>query len=71
LLYRDGLPIALLAAGEVQYLETLDPAGEWEARKALLRARPAPAAIPDGDRDVRAHALLARPARARSRSGAM
>ena len=38
LLYRDGLPIALLAAGEVQFLETLDPATEWEARKALLRS---------------------------------
>ncbi len=36
-LYRDGLPIALLAAGGVEMLETLDPATEWEARKALLR----------------------------------
>ena len=43
LLYRDGLPVALLAAGEVQFIETLDPAGQWEARKALLRAvQPAP-----------------------------
>ena len=38
LLYRDGLPVALLASGEVQFLQTLDAAGEWEARKALLRA---------------------------------
>ena len=37
LLYRDGLPVALLAGGEVQFLETLDPAIQWEARKALLR----------------------------------
>jgi ATP-dependent Lhr-like helicase len=37
LLYRDGLPIALFAGGEVQFLETLDPATQWEARKALLR----------------------------------
>ncbi len=37
LLYRDGLPVALLAGGEVQFLETLDPATQWEARKALLR----------------------------------
>ncbi|MGD9536419.1 MAG: DEAD/DEAH box helicase [Alphaproteobacteria bacterium] len=37
LLYRDGLPLAVLAGGEVQYLETLDPASQWEARKALLR----------------------------------
>jgi len=43
LLYRDGLPIALLAAGDVQFLETLDAASEWEAHKALLRcAEPAP-----------------------------
>jgi ATP-dependent Lhr-like helicase len=43
LLYRDGLPVALLAAGEVQFVESLDAAGEWEARKALLRAAgPAP-----------------------------
>ena len=37
MLYRDGLPVALLAGGEVQFLETLDPATEWQARKALLR----------------------------------
>ena len=37
LLYRDGLPVGLLAGGEVQFLETLDPASQWEARKALLR----------------------------------
>jgi ATP-dependent Lhr-like helicase len=37
LLYRDGLPIALLAGGEVQFLEDLEPAARWEARKTLLR----------------------------------
>jgi ATP-dependent Lhr-like helicase len=43
LLYRDGLPIAYLAGGEAQFLETLDPAAAWEARKALLKtAGPAP-----------------------------
>src|SRR5262249_27108724 len=36
-LYRDGLPIALFAGGEVQFLEALDPATQWQARKALLR----------------------------------
>ena len=36
-LYRDGVPVATFAAGEVQFLETLEPAGEWEAHKALLR----------------------------------
>jgi len=38
LLYRDGLPVAFLAGGEVQFIETLDAAGQWDARKALLRA---------------------------------
>ncbi|MEA3108282.1 MAG: ATP-dependent helicase Lhr and Lhr-like helicase [Gammaproteobacteria bacterium] len=37
LLYRDGLPIATFAAGEVNFLETLDPKKQWEARNALLR----------------------------------
>jgi ATP-dependent helicase Lhr and Lhr-like helicase len=37
LLYRDGLPIASLTGGEVQFLVTLDAATQWEARKALLR----------------------------------
>jgi ATP-dependent Lhr-like helicase len=37
LLYRDGVPIAVLAAGDVQFLEALDAASEWEAHKALLR----------------------------------
>ena len=47
LLYRDGLPVALLVGSEVQYIETLDPAGQWEARKALLRAvQPAPVDTP-------------------------
>ena len=42
-LYRDGLPIALLAGGQVHFLETLDAGSEWQARKALLRgAVPAP-----------------------------
>jgi ATP-dependent helicase Lhr and Lhr-like helicase len=36
-LYRDGVPVATFAAGEVQFLETLDAAGEWEAHKILLR----------------------------------
>jgi ATP-dependent Lhr-like helicase len=36
-LYRDGVPIALLAAGEVRFLEALDPETQWSARAALLR----------------------------------
>ena len=42
-LYRNGLPMAILSGGEVQFFEKLDPGREWEARKALLRgAVPAP-----------------------------
>jgi ATP-dependent helicase Lhr and Lhr-like helicase len=44
LLYRDGLPIAFLAGGEVQFIETLDAGSEWEARKTLLRGA-VPAAL--------------------------
>jgi ATP-dependent Lhr-like helicase len=47
LLYRDGLPVALLAGGEVQFLATLDTAEAWEARKALLRA-----AVPAAEADM-------------------
>ena len=48
ILYRDGLPIALLAGGEVQFLETLDAGDQWQARKALLRsAAPAGSTRPD------------------------
>ncbi|HYU12378.1 MAG TPA: hypothetical protein VEK82_07375, partial [Stellaceae bacterium] len=36
-LYRDGLPVALFAGGDVQFLETLDPPTQWQAKKALLR----------------------------------
>jgi ATP-dependent helicase Lhr and Lhr-like helicase len=68
LLYRDGLPIALLAAGDVQFLEALDAASEWEAHKALLRcAEPAPSVASDTEpRDrtgiaFRAHHRPARP----------
>jgi len=46
LLYRDGLPVATLAGGETQLLETMDPRTEWEARKALLRALPSPPISP-------------------------
>ena len=36
-LYRDGVPIALFAAGEVTFLVDLPAAGQWEARNLLLR----------------------------------
>ncbi|MGH8261504.1 MAG: hypothetical protein ACREUG_17625, partial [Steroidobacteraceae bacterium] len=41
-LYRDGLPIAALWGGEVQYLQALDPTVQWEARNAVLRCGPMP-----------------------------
>ena len=37
LLYRDGVPAATLSGGEVRFVDVLDPATEWFARKALLR----------------------------------
>jgi ATP-dependent Lhr-like helicase len=44
ILYRDGVPIALFTGGAVQFLEKLDPAQEWQAKKALLRS-PVPAGL--------------------------
>jgi ATP-dependent Lhr-like helicase len=61
LLYRDGLPVAVLAAGDVQFLETLEPASQWEARKALLRGA-APAAPIRSPRSARPPRALQRSA---------
>jgi ATP-dependent Lhr-like helicase len=36
-LYRDGVPIALLVGGEARFLESIAPEAEWTARNALLR----------------------------------
>jgi ATP-dependent Lhr-like helicase len=44
LLYRDGIPIAILAGGAVQVLAELDAGGEWAVRKTLLRGA-VPAAL--------------------------
>jgi ATP-dependent Lhr-like helicase len=49
LLYRDGVPAAMLAGGEVRFFEELDSGTEWFARKALLRGtREAPIAVATG-----------------------
>jgi ATP-dependent Lhr-like helicase len=60
-LYRDGIPIATLAAGEVRMLEALDAADEWQAHKALLRQtaprRPATEAVSE-ETEVEAPALV-------------
>ena len=41
-LYSDGVPIALLAGGEVSYLSELPPPQQWEARNLLLRRQVPP-----------------------------
>jgi ATP-dependent Lhr-like helicase len=46
LLYRDGVPLAVLAAGEVSFLAELTAAEQWEARNLLLR-RHVPAVLAD------------------------
>ncbi|MGB0086366.1 MAG: ATP-dependent DNA helicase, partial [Rhodomicrobiaceae bacterium] len=38
LVYRDGVPIAALAGGKVQFLTTLDAPSQWEVQKRLLRS---------------------------------
>ena len=45
-LYRDGVPVALLAGSEVQFLTELSAAEQWEARNKLLR-RHVPAVLAD------------------------
>jgi ATP-dependent Lhr-like helicase len=45
-LYRDGVPLALFAGGEVSFLEELAPQQQWEARNLLLR-RHVPAVLAD------------------------
>ncbi len=37
LLYRDGVPAATLSGGEIRFVEPLDVATEWFARKVLVR----------------------------------
>jgi ATP-dependent helicase Lhr and Lhr-like helicase len=38
-LYRDGVPVATHAAGQSEFLVTMEPGKEWEARQTLLRKR--------------------------------
>jgi len=44
-LYRDGVPVAFLSGGKVEFLESLEPGEEWDVRNALLRNK-VPARIP-------------------------
>jgi len=46
LLYRDGVPVALLSGGEVSFLVDLPPEQQWQARNLLLR-RHVPAVLAD------------------------
>jgi ATP-dependent Lhr-like helicase len=46
LLYRDGVPLALLSGGEVSFLQELPAQQQWEARNLLLR-RQVPAQLAD------------------------
>lgn len=41
ILYRDGIAIAILEAGQIRFLVELEKAEEWKARTALIR-RPVP-----------------------------
>ena len=38
LIYRDGLPIAAIAGGNVQFFADLDAPTRWEAEKKLTRS---------------------------------
>jgi ATP-dependent helicase Lhr and Lhr-like helicase len=44
LVFRDGIAMAALVSGEVQYFEKLDPEQAWELKNGLLRT-PAPAGL--------------------------
>jgi ATP-dependent Lhr-like helicase len=38
-LYRDGIPVALHASGQSEFIVKMEPEKEWEARQALVRKR--------------------------------
>jgi ATP-dependent Lhr-like helicase len=38
ILFRDGVPMAMLSGGKVEYTASIDPAEHWEAKKRLLRS---------------------------------
>jgi ATP-dependent Lhr-like helicase len=41
-LYRDGIPVALHASGQSEFIVPMEPEKEWEARQALVRKRLVP-----------------------------
>jgi ATP-dependent Lhr-like helicase len=36
-LYRDGVPVAVHSAGQSEFIVSMEPEKEWEARQALVR----------------------------------
>ena len=38
LVYQDGVPVATLSAGNVEFLTTLDAKSQWEVEKRLVRS---------------------------------
>ncbi len=44
-LYRDGVPVAVHAGGQSEFLVQMEPGSEWEARQALLRKNLAPGSL--------------------------
>jgi len=46
ILYRDGIPVAVFAGGEVRFLEKMEAKEQWEAQNLLLR-RHVPAVLSD------------------------
>ncbi len=52
-LYRDGVPVASLVAGEVTFFEEFESSAQWQVRQALLRgAEFAPSLVPELDGDM-------------------
>lgn len=48
ILYRDGIPIAAMVAGQTTFFVELDPATEWQAENIMLRGPDiAPSLMPD------------------------
>ncbi|MBV8443665.1 MAG: hypothetical protein JO312_24440, partial [Hyphomicrobiales bacterium] len=38
LIYRDGVPVAALVGGKVEFLAENEGANQWEAKKRLVRS---------------------------------
>ena len=44
-LYRDGVPVAIHAGGQSEFIVPMEPGREWEARQALLRKNLLPGSV--------------------------